>query len=77
MHIGNCARLKCDAPKCTEVIHVPLPTPGPENTQIFAGIYLGQLAEQGWMIPDLQADKHEHFCYRHGVGAKLDKEKTT
>ncbi len=74
MHIGNCVRLKCDEPKCTEVIHIPLPTPAPTSTQIFVGVYLGQLNEQGWMIPDVNAAEHKHFCYRHGVGAKLDAE---
>ncbi len=74
MHMGNCVRLKCDAPKCTEVIHISLPSNAAMSSQIFVGVYLGQVAEQGWLIPDVGANEHEHFCYRHGVGAKLDAE---
>ena len=73
MVLGNCVRLKCDEPKCSEVVHICLPNPAPTNMQIFVGIYFGAVTEQGWMIPDLDREEHQHLCYKHGIGAKLDK----
>ncbi len=73
MVIGNCVRLKCDAPKCNEVVHISLPHPIPTNLSVFTGAFLGGLTEQGWVVSDI-TDMKKHFCYKHGVGAELDKE---
>ncbi len=71
--VGNCLRIKCDSPKCDEATHIHLPNPIPSG-HAFMRIYLNAVHEQGWSFP-VPNVYDKHTCYKHGVGARLNKKK--